>query len=223
MKRGTIMKGRFVTFEGADGAGKTTALKRLFSLITPELRKRILLTREPGGNSIAEQIRRVILAPRNVRMDPKTEALLYAAARRQHLVQTIVPALCHGQLVFCDRYVDSSIAYQGGGRKLGDAFVRRLNQSVTGGLQPELTIYFCLPVRVGLDRINHHRTNDIDRLDRETVAFHQRVHVAYQRLVKQNPRRIKVVDATQSVSKVTDQVLQILNRHFQINFEDYNG
>ena len=204
------MKGTFITFEGSDGAGKTTVLKRVLRVIRPRLGSRLLMTREPGGNPIAEAIRNVILNRHNVKMDAKTEALLYAAARRQHVVQNILPALKRGRLVLCDRYTDSSIAYQGAGRKLGLQAVQRLNDYSTGGLVPDLTIYFDVPVKVGLTRIQRHRQNDIDRLDRENPVFHQRVHAAYQRLAADHPNRIKVINANRPVDRVVASVLRLL-------------
>ncbi|XIF20482.1 MAG: dTMP kinase [Acetilactobacillus jinshanensis] len=191
------MKGKFISFEGSDGAGKTTALSRVFKLIQPTAGQAPLITREPGGDRIAEEIRHVILDPKNTAMDARTEALLYAASRRQHVVQDIVPALQAGRTVLCDRYVDSSIAYQGGGRQLGFGPVQKLNRYATGGLEPDLTIYFKIPAKVGLDRIKEHRQNKMDRLDREKLSFHQRVNRAYDQLAEANPRRIKVIDANQ--------------------------
>lgn len=206
------MRGKFITLEGSDGAGKTTVLRQVLKIIKPPLGTRLLLTREPGGNPIAEEIRRVILDPRNVAMNARTEALLYAAARSQHVVQTIRPALKQGRIVLCDRYVDSSIAYQGGGRRLGVRSILRLNRYATRDLKPDLTIYFQIPAQVGLDRIKKHRQNDVDRLDRERLTFYERVNETYRRLAMANPRRIQVVDADRPVDQVVKRVVQILKR-----------
>ncbi|MBW1605982.1 dTMP kinase [Lactobacillus sp. Sy-1] len=206
------MNKNFITFEGSDGAGKTTVLKRVFETLNGSLETPVILTREPGGNRISEMIRNVILDRNNEEMDPKTEALLYAAARRQHLVETVLPALNAGKLVLSDRYLDSSIAYQGGGRQIGYQAVYDMNQFATAGLMPGLTIYFDVPVEVGLERIAKHRSVDeVDRLDVETKAFHNRVHAAYQQLVHDNPDRIVSVDATKSIDEVCTKVLTILD------------
>ena len=206
------MESKFITLEGSDGAGKTTALRRVLRIIRPLLGKRLLLTREPGGNSIAEEVRKVILDPKNVKMDARTEALLYAAARSQHVTQTILPALKRNQIVLCDRYVDSSIAYQGGGRQLGVHPIDELNRYATRGLQPDLTIYFQVPVQVGLDRIKEHRQDDIDRLDREKMTFYKRVNSTYHQLAIANPQRIQVVNADRPIGQVVKQVVQILKQ-----------
>ncbi|QBP18833.1 dTMP kinase [Acetilactobacillus jinshanensis] len=214
------MKGKFISFEGSDGAGKTTALSRVFKLIRPTSGMAPLITREPGGDRIAEEIRHVILDPDNTAMDAKTEALLYAAARRQHVVQDIVPALKTGRTVLCDRYVDSSVAYQGGGRQLGFKPILKLNQYATGGLEPDLTIYFKIPAKVGLDRIQNHRQNKMDRLDQEKLGFHQRVNNAYDQLAKANSNRIKVINADQDVEHVVADVLRLLKNDAHLKFKE---
>ncbi|MHA8110717.1 dTMP kinase [Lactobacillaceae bacterium Melli_B4] len=206
------MNKNFITFEGSDGAGKTTVLNRIFETLNHSLTTPVVLTREPGGNHISEMIRNVILDRNNQAMDARTEALLYAAARRQHLVETVVPSLTAGKIVLSDRYLDSSLAYQGGGRQIGLKAVYDMNQFATDGLMPGLTIYFDVPLEVGLQRIAAHRdVNEIDRLDVETKAFHQRVHDTYEQIVRDNPDRIVRVDATQSIDQVSDAVLHILN------------
>ncbi|UQS85058.1 dTMP kinase [Apilactobacillus apisilvae] len=208
------MSGKFVTFEGPDGAGKTTVLNRLLSNLENKLGDRLVTSREPGGNNIAESIRNVILDRENTKMDSRTEALLYAASRRQNIVQTVKPALEKQKLVICDRFLDSSIAYQGGGRMIGESLVYEMNQFATEGFLPDLTIYFDIPVEVGLQRIAKNRkSDDIDRLDVETIDFHKRVHHAYQEIVKNNPKRVKVVDATQSIDDVYSDVVSIMNKY----------
>ncbi|WP_367295288.1 dTMP kinase [Levilactobacillus yonginensis] len=213
------MSGTFISFEGPDGAGKTSALKAITAQITPLLGDRLTITREPGGNPISESIRAVILDRKNTAMDYRTEALLYAAARRQHLAETILPALAANQLVLCDRYVDSSVAYQGAGRQIGEQAVEEMNRFATDGLLPELTIYFDVPAEVGLQRIQAHRQPDkVDRLDVEQAAFHDRVRAAYLRLQVAHPDRIKLIDATQSPDQVVQESLalikQIARRYF---------
>ena len=166
------MKGYFITFEGPDGSGKTT--------ISTEVQKRLtaagydaIYTREPGGIDIAEQIRRVILDPKNVNMDAKTEALLYAASRRQHLIEKVLPALEKGQIVICDRFIDSSLAYQGYARGLGIEEVFRINEFAIEGHFPDATVYLNLAYEEGLKRIETRAFKD--RLDLETTNFHKLV------------------------------------------------
>ncbi|CAI2573233.1 Thymidylate kinase [Apilactobacillus kunkeei] len=205
------MAGKFITFEGTDGAGKTTILNMVLDYLKEEMGDKLVTSREPGGNPIAESIREIILDRKNVYMDKRTEALLYAAARRQNIEQTVKPAIADNKLVICDRYLDSSIAYQGGGREIGEDAINEMNQFATEGFLPDLTIYFNLPVEEGLKRIAKNRAEDeVDRLDVETIDFHNRVHAAYQRLAKANPKRIKSVDATQSIDAVYQNVLEIL-------------
>ncbi|KOY79525.1 dTMP kinase [Apilactobacillus kunkeei] len=205
------MAGKFITFEGTDGAGKTTILNMVLDYLKEEMGDKLVTSREPGGNPIAESIREVILDRKNVDMDKRTEALLYAAARRQNIEQTVKPAIADNKLVICDRYLDSSIAYQGGGREIGEDAINEMNQFATEGFLPDLTIYFNLPVEEGLKRIAKNRSEEeVDRLDVETIDFHNRVHAAYQRLAKSNPKRIKSVDATQSIDAVYQNVLEIL-------------
>ncbi|MGX6428946.1 dTMP kinase [Levilactobacillus yonginensis] len=207
------MSGTFISFEGPDGAGKTSALKAITAQITPLLGDRLTITREPGGNPISESIRAVILDRKNTAMDYRTEALLYAAARRQHLAETILPALAADQLVLCDRYVDSSVAYQGAGRQIGEQAVAEMNNFATDGLLPELTIYFDVPAEVGLQRIQAHRQPDkVDRLDVEQTAFHDRVRAAYLRLQAAHPDRIKLIDATQSPDQVVQESLALIKQ-----------
>lgn len=171
----------------------------------------VLLTREPGGARISEHIRALILDPVNVEMDARTEALLYAASRRQHLVETILPALAEDRVVICDRFVDSSVAYQGAGRQIGEDAVLQMNQFATAGLQPDLTVYLDVPAAVGLARIEAHRkATQYDRLDQEQLDFHERVRAAYLRQAATAPERIKTVDATQPLTAVVKESLALI-------------
>jgi len=201
--------GLFITFEGPDGAGKTTVLSAIAEQFKTAKRTDILVTREPGGNQISEAIRNLILDPKNTQMDVRTEALLYAASRRQLIQETIRPALAANKVVLCDRFVDSSVAYQGAGRQIGEDAVFQMNQFATEGLTPDLTVYVDVPSEVGLARIKAHRAN-VDRLDAETLSFHKRVRAAYLRLAKQFPDRIVTVDATQPVATVIDQTMTLI-------------
>lgn len=203
------MNGQFISFEGPDGAGKTTVLKAMVAYFEKEISGELVVTREPGGNPISEAIRKLILDPQNTMMDRRTEALLYAAARRQHLVEKVIPALQRDAVVFCDRYVDSSVAYQGAGRKIGTDDVYKMNLFATEGILPNLTIYLDVPSEVGLRRIMNHRQNEINRLDLEKLDFHKRVREAYLALAKQYPDRIKVINANQE-EKVVQHNVRIL-------------
>ncbi|KJU74750.1 thymidylate kinase [Pediococcus damnosus LMG 28219] len=207
-----MLTGKFISFEGPDGAGKTTALNTIVADLKPQLKKQLIVTREPGGNRISEAIRDIILDRQNTEMDDRTEALLYAAARRQHIVETIEPALKANKLVLCDRYIDSSVAYQGAGREIGEQEVYQMNLFATAGLLPDLTIYFDVPSEIGLQRIMTHRTDEINRLDVEQLSFHKRVRASYLKLAKENPKRIKLVDATQSKGKVVSDVETIIRK-----------
>ncbi|MDG3061100.1 dTMP kinase [Lacticaseibacillus casei] len=209
------MTGTFITFEGPDGAGKTSVLEALIPRLKSQSQAALHLTREPGGAKISEKIRDVILDPANTEMDARTEALLYAASRRQHLVEVIQPALAQGDIVICDRFVDSSVAYQGGGRQIGTQAVLQMNQFATAGLEPNLTIYLDVPVQVGLDRIAaHQHERQYDRLDQESLAFHERVHSAYMKLVADNPTRIVTVDATQPLAAVVTAAEAAITKRF---------
>ncbi|KRL04864.1 dTMP kinase [Liquorilactobacillus oeni] len=203
------MRGKFVTFEGPDGSGKTSVLREITAGFVQRHFDNYLLTREPGGNRIAEKIRNIILDKELNEMDARTEALLYAASRRQHLVETVIPALESGRLVFCDRYVDSSIVYQGAGRRLGEDAVARMNAFATENLLPDLTLYFDVPPEIGLKRIVNFRSNEVNRLDQESLTFHKTVHEAYLRLAKKE-KRIITIDASQPFHTVVDEALKQL-------------
>jgi dTMP kinase len=199
--------GLFITIEGPEGAGKTTIITMLANKLESE-GFNVLQTREPGGIEIAEQIRNVILAPENTAMDPRTEALLYAAARRQHLIEKIKPALQQGAVILCDRFIDSSLAYQGYARGLGIDEVYTINQFAVEDMMPKLTLYFDIEPELGLERIAQHKGREINRLDLEALDFHKRVRTGYQLLQKRFPERIYQIDASQSVDDVFSQALR---------------
>lgn len=196
-----IDKGVFITIEGPEGAGKTTIIQMLARQLEQN-GYNVVQTREPGGIDIAEQIRHVILAKENTAMDPRTEALLYAAARRQHLVEKVKPALEQGAIIICDRFIDSSLAYQGFARGLGVDEVFSINQFAIEDMMPILTLYFDIDPELGLRRINQHKGREVNRLDLETIEFHQRVREGYLQLVKRFSDRIQVVDASKTVDEV---------------------
>lgn len=213
------MAGLFITFEGPDGAGKTSVLAQLLPLLKQQAQKQIIETREPGGNPISEAIRRIILDPKNTAMDKRTEALLYAAARRQHIVEKIRPALAADKIVLCDRFVDSSLAYQGSGRQIGISVVAKMNEFATEQLTPDLTLYLDVPSKLGLTRIAAHRQEQNDRLDQEALSFHQKVRQAYLDLAKSHPDRIKIIDATQALTTVIADCQQMIIRTYPAWFK----
>ncbi|WP_273724861.1 dTMP kinase [Leuconostoc mesenteroides] len=207
-------KGIFISFEGPDGAGKTSVLRVILDRLKPILEDRLLITREPGGvnNRVAENIRNIVLSSDYDEIDSRTEVLLFAAARRQHLVQTIIPALKEGKVVISDRYVDSSIAYQGGGRQIGVQKVSDINFFATEGILPDKTIYFKVRSEVGIERINSTRTNEINRLDNAAIEFHKRVNKTYLSLVEAGNQRFEIVNAEESIEKVVEETWQIIKK-----------
>ena len=203
------LRGQFITFEGPEGAGKTTVISTLYDRLVAEGRD-VVLTREPGGIKIAEQIRTIILDNDNTEMDPKTEALLYAAARRQHLIEKVIPALEAGAIVLCDRFIDSSLAYQGYARGLGIDEVLLINQFAIENRMPDLTIFFDINPEEGLARIMSNSQREKNRLDKESVAFHEDVYEGYKELIQRYPKRITVTDASLSEEVVTEDVWKII-------------
>lgn len=193
----------FITFEGGEGSGKSTVIKEIAKRIADSGRE-VVLTREPGGTPIGEEIRNVILEKKNTAMDPRTEALLYAASRRQHLVEKIIPALKEGKVVISDRFLDSSLAYQGMARGLGMAEVYQLNLFATEGFEPDLTIYLSLDPEAGIERIEANPNREVNRLDLEKISFHELVHKGFEELTKENHHRIVKVDASKSVDQVIE-------------------
>lgn len=203
------MKGLFITFEGPDGSGKSTVAKAIFEKLQ-EKGYDVVHTREPGGIDIAEQIRNVILNPNNTAMDPKTEALLYAASRRQHLVEKVFPAVQEGKIVICERFIDSSLAYQGFGRQLGFEEVLGINLFATENTYPDMTIYLDVDEAVGLSRLQNRDFKD--RLDQESIEFHHRVKKGYETVLEKFKDRIRIVDASKPLQEVIENSLnEILN------------
>ena len=191
----------FITFEGGEGAGKSTAIKKIVEKLQAE-GKEIVLTREPGGTPIGEEIRSIILDKKNIDMDVRTEALLYAASRRQHIVQKIIPSLKQGKVVLCDRFLDSSLAYQGYARGIGIQKVYEMNLFATEGIEPDLTLFFDLDPEEGLRRIAANSQREVNRLDVEKLSFHQKVREGFLSLSKKFPHRFVVVDASEKPDKV---------------------
>ncbi|HPY79708.1 MAG TPA: dTMP kinase [Bacilli bacterium] len=191
----------FITLEGPEGSGKTTAVEAAVNKLI-EMGYQIVRTREPGGTIIAEQIRNVILDKSNTAMDSRTEALLYAASRRQHLVEKIWPALKDGKIVICDRYLDSSLAYQGGARGLGIEEVLKVNLFATENTWPDLTLLFDVDPEIGLSRISKNAAREVNRLDLEKLDFHKRVRNTFLQLAAQYPDRYIIIDASKSREEV---------------------
>ena len=210
------MQGLFITVEGPDGAGKSTLIQRLEKKLQEELTVPLVRTREPGGSEIAEKIREVILDPKNTAMDDRTEALLYAASRRQHIIEKIKPSLAEGKVVLCDRFVDSSIAYQGAGRGIGVEEVATLNRFATEDLTPDITLYLDVDAQVGLNRIASKNSNrEKDRLELEAISFHNRVRNAYKVLLKKHPERIQLIDASQNADDVFNDAWKVVQEKIQ--------
>ncbi len=203
-----MKKGLFITFEGPDGSGKTTVSTAVVERLQKE-GYQVKYTREPGGSKIAEEIRSVILDPKNTEMDARCEALLYAAARRQHLVEKVLPALEEGITVISDRFVDSSLAYQGYGRGIGMDEVYSINMFAIEGRLPDKTIYLDIDAKTGLDRINANRTS-LDRLDQESEDFHNLVHKGYEEVVNIYKDRMVIIDASKDVESVIEESYQVL-------------
>ena len=204
------MNGKFITFEGPDGAGKTTQVRRLAAYLQSR-GYQVLTTREPGGTEIAEKIRAILLDPQNQKITHRTEALLYAASRAQHVEELIMPALAAGKIVICDRYTDSTIAYQGYGRHQDLDFLHQLNEMAAQGLQPDLTILLDLPPEIGMERIHDQRCGAADRLEQQSLVFHRQVREGFLSLAARYPHRIKVIPADQTADGVFDQMQRLVD------------
>ena len=204
-----MSKGFLVSLEGPEGAGKTSIREALIPILE-DRGIEVLSTREPGGVLIGEKIREVILDPSHTEMDPKTELLLYIASRRQHLVEKVLPALAAGKLVIMDRFIDSSVAYQGFGRGLDIDAIDWLNQFATDGLKPDLTLYFDIEVEEGLARIAANSDREINRLDMEGLDLHRKVRQGYLSLLEKEADRIVKIDASLPLDQVIANTQQLL-------------
>ncbi|MCI2948955.1 dTMP kinase [Staphylococcus caledonicus] len=200
----------FITFEGPEGSGKTTVLRKVFEQLSHDYE--VIATREPGGVRTGEAIREIVLEGDN--MDIRTEAMLFAASRREHLVEKILPALDENKIVLCDRYIDSSLAYQGFARGIGISEVKQLNEFAINGRYPDLTIYLDITAEVGRDRILKNQ-RDQNRLDKEDLAFHEKVIEGYQHIIQETPNRFSVVDATRNVDEVVTETYKIILNFFK--------
>jgi dTMP kinase len=203
------MKGKFITLEGPDGSGKSTIIK----LIGDYMKEKgidFIVTREPGGTKIGEKIRSIILDNENISMGPETEALLYAAARSQHVHEKIIPALNEGKVVFSDRFILSSLAYQGVGRQLGIERVKSINDFGLRGIYPDLILFFHIDPELTLQRKTLKMGGD--RLEQEGNEFHKRVYDGYMELIKMYPENVKIIDATKSIDEVLNQSIEEIEK-----------
>lgn len=201
------MKGLFITIEGNDGSGKSTVIASLKEQLS-KLNIDVIYSREPGGSYVAEKIREVILDNDNIAMDDKTEALLYAASRRQHLIETVFPALKEGKIVVCDRFIDSSLSYQGVARGLGIDEVLEMNQFATEGFMPDLTIYLLVDPEIGIKRKSNQK--ELDRLEHEKIDFHKKVYNGYIELAERFKERVRIVDGNCSIEEECARVNKIV-------------
>lgn len=199
----------FITLEGPEGSGKTTAVEETVEILKSK-GYQIVRTREPGGTPISEEIRNIILDKKNTDMDPRTEALLYAASRRQHLVQKVWPAIKEGKIVICDRFLDSSLAYQGGARELGIDEVLNINLFATENTWPDLTLLFDIDPEIGLKRIASNANREVNRLDLEKLEFHKKVRNTFLELAKRYPDRYVIIDASKSKEEVKQLTLNAI-------------
>ena len=198
----------FITFEGPDGSGKSTIIQKVYDYLI-ENNYDVIKTREPGGSPIAEKIRNLILDTENIKMGYRTEALLYAASRAQHVEETILPALNENKIVLCDRFLISSLAYQGVGRGLGIENVRNINEFAINGIFPDFVLFFDVDPITTLKRKSSLDT--ADRLEKEGNNFHERVYNGYKEILN-SEKNIEIIDATQSVEDVFNQCIKVLKR-----------
>lgn len=214
--------GKLIVFEGGEGSGKSTQLQRLYQwlLESPALKQLqargqicgVVATREPGGTPLGSQLRQLLLSrdPTSP-IDSRTELLLYAADRAQHVAETLRPSLEKGILVLCDRYTDSTLAYQGYGRQLDLSLIRELNQVATGGLESDLTLWLKVDAKTGLSRLQQRR--QVDRIEQSSLAFHQRVRAGFEALAQANPGRIVTVDGSRSEAAVAAQIQSLIETY----------
>lgn len=203
------MSGLFITMEGTDGSGKSTQI----NMLKEYLEKKgydVVFVREPGGTKIGEKIREIILDPENNEMEYITEALLYASSRAQLVNQVILPALKNGKVVLCDRFVDSSIVYQGIARDLGEDIIAKINRIATGGLKPDITIFLNLSPEKAMKRKKQQK--ELDRLENEKQYFYNQVYYGYKTLAKKNSKRIKTIDASKDIESIYNDIITVIEK-----------
>jgi dTMP kinase len=209
------VKGLFITFEGPDGAGKTTQLKKLAAILQ-EKGHDVVVTREPGGTFISEQIRTVLLSPDNRKMVDQAEVLLYAASRAQHVHELIMPALASNKIVLCDRFIDASIAYQAYGLGVDEEMVRLINRFASSGLTPHRTYMLDVPVEVSLARLSRRQSATssaaLDRIEQRALDYHRKVREGFKRIADQNRHRVIVIDANRPEEEITVDITCDCNR-----------
>lgn len=216
-----MKKGLFVTFEGIEGSGKTTQIQMLDQRLR-EKGFQTVLTREPGGTKISDQIRAILLSPENKAMVPITELLLYAAARAQHVAEVVLPAVASGKIVLCDRYADATTAYQGAARKINTDYLAALHEMATNNLKPDLTLLLDMDSEAGLQRakkrnIDENLTNKEDRFEQEALDFHRRVREGYLAIAKREPERFCIIDATAKIDEMQKNILTAVERLIKVN------
>jgi dTMP kinase len=219
-----VSRGKFITFEGLDGCGKSTQLKKLDKAIRQQGFD-VVMTREPGGTATGENIRKVLLDSRTAGLDPHAELALMFASRAQHIHEVIQPAVAAGKIVLCDRFTDSTEAYQGGGRKLGSAPVLELHRILCGNLQPDLTILMDCDVAMSVSRARlrnsthaakNHRKSDENRFERENRAFFSRVHQAYLDIARRETHRVSLVDARGTPNETHRKIMEIVSARLKL-------
>jgi dTMP kinase len=201
------MKGKFITFEGSEGSGKSTQI----SLVRAYLKKKkkpILFVREPGGVKISEKIRNILLDVKNIKMGNECEVLLYMAARAQLVEEVIAPALKKGEIVLCDRFLDSTVAYQGYGNGVNVQTIKNIGKFATKSIRPDITFFFDINAKKGLSRLNRKK----DRIERRAVAYHNRVRKGYAAITKSEPKRVKLIDASKSKKEIFETVQTHVDR-----------
>lgn len=218
------MNGIFITFEGPDGAGKTTQLQKLAQELQ-KLGHDVLVTREPGGTAISDKIRGIILDPINEEMVDQAEVLLYAASRAQHVHEKIIPALKAGRMVLCDRFIDASVAYQSYGLGVDIDTVKSISKFASSGLQATRTYIMDVPVEVSLDRLNQRAggggtDQQLDRIEQKNVDYHTRVRAGFHQIAKDHPDRVRVIDANRAVDQIAKDIWldceQLLEEHISV-------
>ena len=202
---------KFITFEGPEGSGKTTVIREITQRLESEGWE-VVVTREPGGVKTGEDIRKILLEGEAI--DDRSEALLFAASRREHLVNKVLPALREGKVVLCDRYIDSSLAYQGYARGIGVEEVRSINEFAINGLYPDLTFYLDIRASVGIQRINDNQRTQ-NRLDREKLDFHEKVVEGYRQIIHNEPNRFAVINAEQSIEEVANSAYESIIKYLE--------
>ncbi|MDR1697355.1 MAG: dTMP kinase [Erysipelotrichaceae bacterium] len=200
----------FITFEGVEGSGKTSVLKELILRLSSDYPGLVITTREPGGTKISEQIRHIILDKDNHELDSRAEALLFAAARRQHIKEVLLPARQAGKIILCDRYIDSSLVYQGVARNIGIKEVYKVNLFATEGFMPDLTLLFDIEPEKGMERIAKNQHREVNRLDLEKLDFHKKIREAFLALANSEASRFVVIDAAKPFLEVIETSYQVI-------------